>query len=385
MKPPIYLDYNATTPHDPDVMAAMQPYLSEYFGNPSSSYQYGVQTKEAVENARKQVASLLQCDPSEIVFTSGGTESNNYAIKGVAFHNQHKGNHIVTTQIEHPAVLEVCKYLETDGFKITYVPVDEYGIVRVTDIEKAITSKTILITVMHANNEVGSIQPIGEITAFAKEKGILVHTDAAQSIGKIPTDVRHLGVDLLSIAGHKVYAPKGIGVLYIRRGVQLSAIIHGAGQEGGKRPGTENVLEIVGLGKACEIAKRELQRNMLHMQDMRDRLYNVLKAKIKNVKINGHPQKRLPNTLSLSFKDLDANNIISQIKEEVAVSAGAACHSDKIEISHVLKAMNVPIEWARGTVRFSTGRMTNAEEIDKASGIVTHAVQQLLQVKNINE
>ena len=254
MKAPIYLDYNATTPHDPEVIAAMKPFLTDYFGNPSSSYPYGVQTKEAVAIARRQVASLLHCDSSEIVFTSGGTESNNYALKGAAFQNHHKGNHIITTQIEHPAVLEVCKFLESNGFDITYLPVDEYGIVSSSDVEKAITLKTILITVMHANNEVGSVQPIAEISTLVKERGILVHTDAAQSIGKIPTDVRRLGVDLLSIAGHKVYAPKGIGSLYIRNGVDLSLIIHGAGQEHGRRPGTENVLEIVGLGKACEIA-----------------------------------------------------------------------------------------------------------------------------------
>ncbi len=385
MKTPVYLDYNATTPHDPDVIAAMKPYLTEYFGNPSSSYRYGVQTREAVENARKQVASLLHCDPSEIVFTSGGTESNNYALKGVAFHNYNQGNHIITAQIEHPAVLEVCKFLELNGFKITYLPVDEYGIVCLTDVEKAITSKTILITAMHANNEVGSVQPIAEITALAEKNGILVHTDAAQSIGKIPTDVRSLGVDLLSIAGHKVYAPKGIGALYIRKGIILDGIIHGAGQEQGRRPGTENVLEIVGLGKACEIAERELQDNMHHMKEMRDRLHGRLKGKIEGLKVNGHPEKRLPNTLSLSFKGLDANNIISHIMDEVAVSAGAACHSDKVEISHVLKAMNVPIEWARGAIRFSTGRMTTAKEIDRASEIVTHAVQKLLQVKNVGK
>jgi cysteine desulfurase len=378
MKTPIYLDYNATTPHDPAVMAAMQPYLTEYFGNPSSSYLYGIQSKEAVENARKQVASLLHCDPSEIVFTSGGTESNNYALKGVAFHYRHKGNHIITTQIEHPAILEVCKYLEKNGFEITHVPVNEYGIVRVSDVEAAITSKTILITVMHANNEVGSIQPIADIADLAKNRGILIHTDAAQSIGKIPTDIRSLGVDLLSIAGHKVYAPKGIGALYIRGGVKLNAIIHGAGQEQRRRPGTENVLEIVGLGKACEIAKRDVKNNMLYLKEMRDRLHHTLKERIKNMIMNGHPDERLPNTLSVSFKGLDASAILSKIKDEVAAS-----HSDTVEISHVLKAMNIPIDWARGTLRFSTGRMTTVIEIDHASEIIINAVQQLLEANKI--
>ncbi len=379
MKTPIYLDYNATTPHDPDVIGAMQPFLAEYFGNPSSSYWFGVQTKEAVKNARRQVASLLNCDPSEIVFTSGGTESNNYAIKGAALKNQHRGNHIITTQIEHPSVLEVCRFLEMNGFRLTYLPVDENGIVEVADFEKAITSKTILITVMHSNNEVGSIQPIEEISTLARERGILIHTDAAQSIGKIPADVKRHGVDLLSIAGHKVYAPKGVGALYIRRGIQLSALIHGAGQEDGRRPGTENVLEIVGFGKACEIAQRNLEKNMLHMKEMRERLYHELQAKIKDIKRNGHPDKQLPNTLSLSIKDLDAHTIISKIKDKVAVSAGAACHSDKIEISHVLKAMNVPEEWARGTLRLSTGKMTSEEEIENASRIISDAVLRLLK------
>jgi cysteine desulfurase len=378
MQTPIYLDYNATTPHDSDVIRAMKPFLNEYFGNPSSSYWYGVQTKGAVANARRQISSLLHCDPSEIVFTSGGTESNNYAIKGAAFHNKRKGNHIITTQIEHPSVLEVCRFLELNGFLVSYLPVDEYGIVRIADFEKAITANTILITVMHANNEVGSIQPIEEISNLARKREILVHTDAAQSIGKIPTDVQHLGADLLSIAGHKVYAPKGIGALYVRRGVQLSSLMHGAGQEKGMRPGTENVLEIVGLGKACEIAQRDLQKNMLHMKKMRERLFTSIKLKIKDVKRNGHPDKQLPNTLSLSFKNLDAHTILSEINDRVAVSAGAACHSDRVEVSHVLRAMNLPEEWAHGTLRFSTGRMSSEEEMIHASEIIFEAVLKLL-------
>ncbi len=378
MKTPIYIDYNATTPHDPEVIAEMKPFLTDYFGNPSSSYLYGVQTKKAVANARQQISSLLHCDPSEILFTSGGTESNNYAIKGTAFHNKHKGNHIITTQIEHPSVLEVCKFLEMNGFRISYLPVDEFGIVRIADVENAITLKTILITVMHANNEVGSIQPIREISNLARKRKVLVHTDAAQSIGKIPTTVQQLGVDLLSIAGHKVYAPKGIGVLYVRRGVQLTSIIHGAGQEKGMRPGTENVLEIVGLGKACEIAQRDLQKNMLHMKKMRERLFVGIKSKIKNVKRNGHPDKQLPNTLSVSFKDLNAHTILSEIQDRVAVSAGAACHSDLFEISHVLRAINLPEEWAHGTLRFSTGKMSTEEEMMYASEIISEAVVKLL-------
>jgi cysteine desulfurase len=374
IKRPIYLDYNATTPHDQEVIASIEPYLREHFGNPSSSHWFGIQARNAVQNARQQVASLLNCQPEEIIFTSGGTESNNYAIKGVAFSNRNKGKHIITSKIEHPAVIEVCKFLEQNGFEVTYLPVDKFGMVRISDVEKAIKCTTILITIMHANNEVGTIQPIKQISKIAKERGIIMHTDAAQSIGKIPTDVDQLGVDLLSIAGHKLYAPKGIGALYIKQGIQLAKFIHGAGHEQGKRAGTENVLGIVGLGKACEIAKRDLKKNILHIKEMRDRLYNGLKDKLKNIRLNGHPEKRLPNTLSLSFKDIDTNILLSEIKENVAVSAGAACHTGKTEISYVLEAMGIPIEFARGTIRFSTGRMTTVGEIDSAINIIVNTI-----------
>ena len=279
MTKPIYLDYNATTPHDPEVIAAMRPYLEEHFGNPSSSHYYGLKTREAVETARSQVATLLGCGPEEIIFTSGGTESNNHAIRGIACAYRDKGNHIITTQIEHPAVTAVCKYLERYGFQTTYLPVDANGLVDAADIEQAVTPKTILITVMHANNEVGTIQPIEEISKIARRKGIVMHTDAAQSAGKISVDVDPLGVDLLSIAGHKLYAPKGMGVLYIRKGIEPAKFMHGAGQESGKRAGTENVLEIVGLGKACEIAARDMERNIRVMRESRDRLYDGIREK----------------------------------------------------------------------------------------------------------
>lgn len=373
---PIYLDYNATTPIDREVAEAVRPHLEEYFGNPSSSHWYGIQAKKAMEKARKQVATLLNCQPDEVIFTSGGTESNNYAIKGSAFANRHKGNHIITSTIEHPAVIEVCKYLEANGFQVTYVPVDEFGLVDVVEVEKAITPQTILITIMHANNEVGTIQPIPEITKLARQHGIIVHTDAAQSVGKIPTIIDELGVDLLSVAGHKLYAPKGIGALYIRHGTRLEKLIHGADHEQDRRAGTENVLEIVGLGKACEIAKRDLRENALHMKTLRDRLYNGLQERLGEIKLNGHPEKRLPNTLSVSFVNIEANTILSEI-EGVAASAGAACHSDSVDVSPVLTAMNVPLEYAMGTVRFSTGKMTTEDEIDRAIEIVTGAVQRL--------
>ncbi len=373
---PIYLDYNATTPVAPEVAEAMRPYLQEHFGNPSSSHWYGICTKKAVEHARKQVADLLHCDPDEIVFTSGGSESNNYALKGYGFANQERGDHIITTQIEHPAVLEVCRYLERHGFSVSYVPVDEYGRVDVETIQKAMTRQTILISIMHANNEVGTIQPIAGIVQLAKQHGIAVHTDAAQSVGKIPVRVDTPGIDLLSIAGHKLYAPKGIGALYIRHGVQLEKLIHGADHEHNHRAGTENVLEIVGLGKACEIAQRDLQKNMEHFKAMRERLYKGITSQIEDVKLNGHPEQRLPNTLSLSFRGIKANTLLSELRE-VAASAGAACHADGIAVSAVLTAMNVPIDYAMGTIRLSTGRMTTKEEVDSAVSKIAEVVKRL--------
>ena len=377
MPKPIYLDYNATTPHDPEVVAAMRPFLEEVFGNPSSSHYYGIKPKQAVINAREQIASLLNCQPEEIFFTSGGTESNNHAIKGMVETCRDRGNHFITSQIEHPAVLQVGAYLQQNGFEVTYLAVDEYGMLNVSDVAAAITPKTVLISIMHANNEVGTIQPIAEISALAREKKIIMHTDAAQSIGKIPVAVDELGVDLLSVAGHKVYAPKGIGALYIRKGVSATNFMHGAGQEMGRRAGTENVLEIVGLGKACEVAKRDLERNQNHMQTMRDRLYVGIKKGCEQVRLNGHPEKRLPNTLSLSFRDLEANRILEKISVAVAASAGAACHSDTVEVSHVLTAMNIPIDWAKGTLRLTTGRMTTQAEIDSAVQIICAAVEKL--------
>jgi cysteine desulfurase len=376
---PIYLDYNATTPIARDVAEAMTPYLFEHFGNPSSSHPYGVTTKRAIDTARAQVAALLGCQPAEVVFTSGGTESNNYAIKGAALARKGHGNHVITSAVEHPAVIKVCKWLETQGFRLTILPVDEYGRVDPGDLQRAMTPDTLLVTVMHANNEVGTIQPVAELTEIAHRSGALMHTDAAQSVGKIPVRVADLGVDLLSIAGHKLYAPKGVGVLYIRNGVELVPLLHGAGHEGGRRPGTENVLLDVGLGKASEIAARDLETNRRHFQTMRDRLHAGLVHELgtEAVRLNGHPEKRLPNTLSLSFRGVEANTLLAEIGEQVAASAGAACHADEVDVSAVLKAMQVPVEWAMGTVRFSTGRYTTAEEIDQAIQIVSQAVRRL--------
>ncbi|MEW5923705.1 MAG: selenide, water dikinase SelD [Candidatus Zixiibacteriota bacterium] len=373
---PIYLDYNATTPIDPRVAEAMLPYIHEHFGNPSSSHIYGVTAKKAVENARRQIASMLGCNAYEIIFTSGGSESNNYAIKGVARACRDKGNHIITSSVEHPAVIEVCKYLEETGFRVTYLPVDEYGLIDPSRLEDAITPQTILISIMHANNEVGTIEPIAELSKIAHKHDIHFHSDCAQSIGKVPVRVDDLGVDLLSIAGHKLYAPKGIGALYIRSGIMLEKQVHGADHEMNKRAGTENVIEMVGLGKACELVERELEKHQPHLKKLRDRLEKGIKDKYPNIKINGHPERRLPNTASISFRGIEANTILSELKG-VAASAGAACHSDNIDVSSVLQAMKVPIEFAMGTIRFSVGRFTTIEEVDNAVEEIVSVVQRL--------
>ena len=371
----IYLDHNATTPIDAEVRDYMLPYLDKYFGNPSSMHEQGTQAKKAIENARKQVAGLINCSPQEIIFTSGGTESNNYAIKGIAFAKQNKGNHIITSQIEHPAVLEVCKYLEKKNFQVTYLPVDEYGLVHPGELEKAIRKDTILITIMHANNEIGTIQPIDELAGIAQEHKITFHTDAAQSCGKIHIDVQQTGVDLLSIAGHKLYAPKGIGALYIKDGTELEKMMHGADHERNMRPGTENVLEIAGLGKACEIGRRDLESNQRAMKQTRDLLYDKLKNEIPKMNLNGHPEKRLPNTLSVSFPEIEANLILNALTDKgIAASAGAACHTDEVDISPVLSAIGLAEHKAMGTIRFSTGKHTTEEDIDQAASIISEVV-----------
>ena len=380
---PVYLDYNATTPIDPRVADAMLPYLYGNFGNPSSSHAYGAVAKLGVEGARREIAGMLGCKTEEIIFTSGGSEANNLAIKGAAFAYRNRGNHIITSVIEHPAVLEVCAYLETQGFKVTYLPVDEYGMVDPAGVEGALTPTTILISIMHANNEVGTIQPIKAISDIAHSHNILMHTDAAQSLGKIPVRVDELGVDLLSVAGHKLYAPKGIGALYIRTGVELDKQIHGATHEHNLRAGTENVLEIVGLGKACSLVLENLETYSHHLRALRDQLEQGILAAFSWVKINGHPEKRLPNTSSISFRGLEANTILSELSN-VAASAGAACHAEHVDISHVLRAMQVPVEFAMGTIRFSVGRNTSKDEIIKAIDEI-RAVIRRLEPKELGE
>ncbi len=382
---PIYLDYNATTPLTLDVKAAMLPYFEEHFGNPSSNHVYGKAARQAVDKARSQVANLIGADEKEIIFTGSGTEANNLAILGIAHAYHEKGNHIITTAIEHPAVLEVCHHLASHGFRITTLPVDQFGQVHLDDLAAAITPETILVSVMHANNEVGTIQPIQTMANLIHQAGALFHTDAAQSVGKLPVNVQNLNVDLLSIAGHKLYAPKGIGALYIRNGVHVEKVIFGAEQEKGLRPGTENVLEIVGLGAAAQEAELKLEARMQHLKNMRDRLYSGLVYALPPgiLHVNGHPDRRLANTLNISFKDLEANKILDEISAFVAASAGAACHADQIDISHVLSAMNVPLEWAKGALRFSVGAMTTGAEIDKAVAVIAFAVKYLIyQNKN---
>ncbi len=374
---PIYLDYNATTPIDRAVADAMLPYLYECFGNPSSSHMYGHEAHEAVENARRQVAELIGCQPNEVIFTSGGTEANNMVLKGVAEAYSARGEHVITSAIEHPAVLEPCDFLAHHGCRITILPVDEYGRVDPSDVERAITPRTILVTVMLANNEVGTLEPVAEIARIAHQYGVLVHTDAAQAVGKIPVNVTELDVDFLTGAGHKLYAPKGVGFLYQRAGVQLPKFMHGAGQESGRRAGTENVLEIVGLGKACEIAGRGLTASMSHMKAMCDRLYAFLMREVDDIRLNGHPTERLPNTLSVGFRGVQVSTLLARLDGRVAASAGAACHSDRVSISAVLQAMKVPYEYALGTVRLSVGKMTTESEIDIAAGEIAAAVREL--------
>lgn len=361
---PIYLDYNASTPIAPVVADVMKELLTTHYGNPSSSHWAGAPSKQFIDRARIQVAELLGCEPSEIVFTSGGSESNNHALKGVYYALQDKGNHIITTQVEHPAILNPCRFLESLGAKVTYVGVDRFGRVSPEHIERAITDRTILISVMHANNEVGTIQPIEDISRISKKYGILLHTDAAQSAGKIPTRVDDLGVDLMTIAGHKLYAPKGIGVLYIRNGTPIEPFIHGAGHEDGRRAGTENVLYIAALGKACELAQARLCDHTV--QELRDFFWNELRKMFTSYELvlNGHPTYRLPNTLNVSFVGRIGSDVLGAIPA-IAASTGSACHSGMVELSPVLQAMRVSEHSGMGTVRFSLGTYTTLEEIQE--------------------
>ncbi|HEY7125767.1 MAG TPA: cysteine desulfurase family protein [Ktedonobacterales bacterium] len=377
--PPIYLDYNATKPVDPAVVAAMLPYLEQHFGNPSSSHTYGHAAKEAHEHARAQVAALLGCAPDEVLFTSGDSESDNQAIKGIAFAQREHGNHLITSQIEHPAVLNTCRYLEMrHGFRVTYLPVDKHGLVNPARLEAAITPQTILITLMHANNEVGTLEPIAEIGQIARRHGIALHTDAAQTVGKVPVQVDDLGVDLLTMVGHKLYAPKGVGALYIRRGTVLDPLMHGAGHEGGRRAGTENVPYAVALGTASALAEAQLASQKERWLALRERLLNGLVARVGLVQVNGHSERRLPNTLNICVPGVVGEEVLARTPE-VATSTGMACHAGLMEPSSVLLAMGIEPTLALGALRLSLGRWTTAEEIERAVEVLSAAILALRQ------
>lgn len=373
---PIYLDYNATTPVDPLVVSELLPWLNEGFGNPSSSHPYGQRAKQAVEQARTQLATLLGCTPAEIIFTSGGTEANNQALIGIALANCGRGRHIITSAVEHPAVLNPLKWLESQGFTITILPVDCSGRVELDALRRAITDETILISIMHANNEVGTVQQLAEISIIAHEQGILFHTDAAQSLGKIPVQVDGLGVDLLTVAGHKLYAPKGVGALYVRSGVKINSYLHGAGHEGGRRAGTENVPYIVALGKAAELAGERLTADGARVRELRDHFHARLNNLLEGVVLNGHLTERLPNTLNVSFAGVIGAELLEHTPE-IAASTGSACHDGSGELSGVLKAMGLSRAQGFGAVRFSIGRQTTREELDQAAEIIAEKVHKL--------
>ncbi len=375
MKNCIYFDYNATAPVAPAVVAAMLPYLRDAQGNPSSLHWAGLPARDAVEAARSKVAALMCCDATEVVFTSGGTEANNQAIKGWYFAARERGGpfHVITSRIEHPAVLEPCRFLESLGAELTRLPVDRFGRVDPDDVRRAIRPSTALITIMHANNEVGTIQPISEIAAIAREHGVLCHTDAAQTVGKIPVDVESMGVDLLSVAGHKLYGPKGVGALFVREGLELQPLLHGAGHEAGRRAGTENVLEIVGLGAACELAQQWIEDESVVA--LRDHFWRLLQARFGEcVVLNGHPEQRLPNTLNVGFRAELGDALLAGMPN-VAASTGSACHAGSMHVSPVLVEMGVPDDVARGAVRFSLGRDSTPGEIDEVvEMLVQHGV-----------
>jgi len=373
---PIYLDHNATTPIDPDVLEAMMPFLREAFGNPSSGYLLGTQAREGMDRAREAAAGLLGCRAHEIVFTSGGSESNNMVLKGVVDLTNPQKYHIITSAIEHPAILNPALFFMELGVKTTILPVDRFGQVDPDDVRKAISSRTVLITLMLANNETGTLQPIREISAIAREHGVLLHTDAAQAVGKMPVDVEDLGVDFLSLAGHKLYGPKGVGALFIRNGRSLTPLIHGAGQEGGRRAGTENVALAAGLGTACSVASDRLEGDAEQIGHLRDHLQNRLFGEIRGLVLNGHPEERLPNTLNVSVPGLEGGRILDAIPLVMA-STGAACHDRNVKLSHVLAAMSVPPEVGMGALRLTLGRSNTMEQIETAARQIIRQVKRM--------
>lgn len=379
-----YLDNSATTPTDPRVLEEMLPFLSDIYGNPSSFHSKGKEAKDAVDSAREKVAKILNCSSKEIIFTSGGTESINFALKGIAFANREKGNHIITSKIEHHAVLETCAYLEKNGFEITYVNVDKYGFVSPIDIKNAITDKTILISIMYANNEIGTIEPIEEIGAIAREKGIYFHTDACQAAGSFELDVNKLNVDLLTINGSKIYGPKGVGILYKKSGIDIEPLIHGGGQEFNLRSGTENVSSIVGFAKALEIAQSEMKENNFRMTGLRDYLIHGL-LKIPKSRLNGHPKQRLPNNVNVSFLDVEGEAMLLYLNEKgIYASTGSACTSQSLETSHVLAAIGLPYEASHGSLRFSLGKNTKIDDIDYLLKVLPDVINTLRKISPLN-
>ena len=380
----IYLDHNATTPVHSEVLEEMLPYLKEKFGNASSIHSFGREAKVGLEYAREKVAKLFNCAPSEIYFTSGGTESDNLAIKGVAFANRRKGKHIITSSIEHHAVLESCKYLQKEGFEITFLPVDKYGFVDPDEFGKNIRNDTILVSIMHTNNEIGTIQPLNELANITKEKGVYFHTDAVQSAGKIPLDTEKIPIDLASISGHKIYGPKGVGAIYIRKGVRITPLAHGGHHERSRRAGTENIPGIVGLGKAAEIALRDMEDQYRHLKSLTEAFFKKLQEKIVDISLNGHSEKRIPSTLNISFKGVEGESIILSLDMKgVAVASGSACTSGSLEPSHVLSALGIDPAIAQSSIRFSFGRGNTMEDVDYVCEVLPEIIERLRSMSPI--
>ncbi|MCK9266135.1 cysteine desulfurase NifS [bacterium] len=377
----IYMDYNATTPCDERVVEEMLPYFNNKFANSASLYRPARETRKAVEEARKNISLLVGVLPDEIFFTSGGTEADNWAIMATALKFQSKGKHIITSAIEHHAVLYTCKALEKQGFEVTYIPVDNYGIIDIEQLKNSIRKDTILITIMHANNEIGSIQPISEISAMAKEKGVIFHTDSVQTIGKIPCNLKELGPDMFSLSAHKFYGPKGIGALYIRKGLSIPPFIYGGGQEKGKRSGTTNVAGIVGFGKAAELAKQEMSTDIIYVKKLRDTLENKIKESIPEIILNGHPEKKLHNTINVCIKHIEGESILLSLDfEGICASSGSACTSGSLEPSHVLLAIGLPHEIAHGSLRLTLGKYNTMDEVEKVASVLPRVVERLRQI-----
>ena len=377
----IYMDHSATTYVRREVVEAMAPYHSEHFGNPSSIYSIARESKEAIDAARLQVSTALGAEPDEIYFTSGGSESDNWAIKGVAFANRKKGNHIITSAIEHHAVLHTCQYLEKEGFMVTYLPVDQYGLVDPADLEKAITDKTVLISIMYANNEIGTIEPIAELGAIAKKHKIPFHTDAVQAVGNIRIDMKVQNIDMLSLSAHKFYGPKGVGVLYIRKGTKIDNLIHGGGQERRRRAGTENIAGIVGLGKAIELATADIEGHNKKIRALRDRLMSGILAKIPHSRLNGHPEKRLPGNINISFEFIEGESMLLWLDDEgICASTGSACTSGSLEPSHVLLATGLPVEISHGSLRLTLGNVNTDADVDFVLEVLPKVVSRLREM-----